>query len=121
MKSPFPGMDPYMESHWGDVYHSLIQSIYKIRAILLVCVLLPLSALDVQAALRAGAAVVDATPPHLPVLVNGGFFSRSADTVRTPIQCGALVLDDGRERVAIVIADSCMMPRSLLDEAKQLA
>jgi len=114
-------MDPYMESHWGDVYHSLIQSIYKIRAILLVCVLLPLSALDVQAALRAGAAVVDATPPHLPVLVNGGFFSRSADTVRTPIQCGALVLDDGRERVAIVIADSCMMPRSLLDEAKQLA
>jgi hypothetical protein len=25
MKSPFPGMDPYMESRWGDVHHSLIQ------------------------------------------------------------------------------------------------
>src|SRR6267154_3459731 len=25
MKSPFPGMDPYLESHWSDVHHSLIQ------------------------------------------------------------------------------------------------
>jgi len=25
MKSPFPGMDPYLERHWGDVHHSLVQ------------------------------------------------------------------------------------------------
>ena len=25
MKSPFPGMDPYLERYWGDVHHSLIQ------------------------------------------------------------------------------------------------
>ena len=25
MKSPFPGMDPYLELHWEDVHHSLIQ------------------------------------------------------------------------------------------------
>jgi len=25
MKSPFPGMDPYLERHWGDVHHRLIQ------------------------------------------------------------------------------------------------
>jgi hypothetical protein len=24
MASPFPGMDPYLESHWGDVHHALI-------------------------------------------------------------------------------------------------
>src|SRR5947208_12609947 len=24
MASPFPGMDPYLEQHWGDVHHSLI-------------------------------------------------------------------------------------------------
>jgi hypothetical protein len=24
MDSPFPGMDPYLESHWGDVHHALI-------------------------------------------------------------------------------------------------
>jgi Protein of unknown function (DUF4058) len=27
MKSPFPGMDPYLERHWGDVHHSVIQYI----------------------------------------------------------------------------------------------
>ena len=25
MKSPFPGMDPYLERHWSDVHHRLIQ------------------------------------------------------------------------------------------------
>jgi hypothetical protein len=25
MKSPFPGMDPYLEKYWGDVHHRLIQ------------------------------------------------------------------------------------------------
>ena len=24
MKSPFPGMDPYLEQKWGEVYTSLI-------------------------------------------------------------------------------------------------
>lgn len=24
MKSPFPGMDPYLEQHWGDVAHSFV-------------------------------------------------------------------------------------------------
>src|SRR5262245_40171344 len=24
MDSPFPGMDPYLEEHWGDVHHNLI-------------------------------------------------------------------------------------------------
>ena len=94
----------------------------RIRVAVVVCVvLLSTGGLDVRAALRAGAAVVDATPRQLPVLVNGGMFTRSADKVRTPIRCRALVLDDGRERVAIVVADSCMMPRALLDEAKQSA
>ena len=24
MKSPFPGMDPYLEEHWRDVHHSFL-------------------------------------------------------------------------------------------------
>src|ERR1700677_2897571 len=24
MDSPFPGMDPYLETHWGDVHYSVI-------------------------------------------------------------------------------------------------
>jgi hypothetical protein len=73
------------------------------------------------AELKAGAAVVDVTPVKLPVLVNGGMTSRSADKVKAPVNARALVLDDGRQRLAIVLVDSCMMPRPLLDEAKQLA
>ena len=75
----------------------------------------------VRAELRAGAAVIDVTPEQLPVLVNGGMLSRSADTVKNPINARALVLDDGRQRLGIVVVDSCMMPRQLLDEAKSLA
>ena len=71
--------------------------------------------------LRVGAAVVDVTPSQFPVLVNGGMTSNSATKVKTPVNARALVLDDGRERVAIVVVDSCMMARPFLDEAKQLA
>ena len=24
MKSPFPGMDPYLEQHWGDVHQAFV-------------------------------------------------------------------------------------------------
>ncbi|MDG1894686.1 MAG: hypothetical protein P8J37_07240 [Fuerstiella sp.] len=75
----------------------------------------------VNAELKAGAAVVDVTPSKFPVLVNGGMTSRSASEVVTRINARAIVLDDGREQIGIVVVDSCMMPRPLLDEAKQLA
>lgn len=70
---------------------------------------------------RVGASVTDVTPAQFPVLVNGGMRSRSADKVKTNVNARALVLDDGKERLAIVVVDSCMMPRPLLDEAKKLA
>ena len=74
-----------------------------------------------RAELRGGAAVVDVTPLKLPVLVNGGMVSRSVDSVKTRINARALVLDDGQLRLAIVVVDTCMMPRPLLDDAKKLA
>ena len=80
-----------------------------------------ISANDAFAELRAGAAVTNVTPPQFPVLVNGGMLSRSVSEVSTPVNARAIVLDDGKERIAIVVVDSCMMPRPLLDEAKQLA
>lgn len=70
---------------------------------------------------RAGAAVVDVTPAVLPVLVNGGMLNRSVDKVNTRVNARALALADGREQIAIVVVDSCMMGRPLLDEAKALA
>lgn len=69
---------------------------------------------------RAGAASLDVTPEALPVIVNCGFLEQSGAMVRDPLHARALVLDDGKTRLAIVIVDSCMMPREFLDEAKLL-
>ncbi|MFM7074414.1 MAG: hypothetical protein ACKO38_21710, partial [Planctomycetota bacterium] len=69
---------------------------------------------------RAGAAIVDVTPVEFPVLVNGGMLSNSGTKVKTPLNVRAIVLDDGRERLGIAVVDSCMVPRELCDEIKQL-
>ena len=76
---------------------------------------------NARAELQVGAAIVDITPNQLPVLVNGGMLSRSADSIKTHVNARAIVMDDGNERVGIVVVDSCMLPKFLLDEAKQLA
>ncbi|MGV3482854.1 MAG: hypothetical protein ACO1RT_00400, partial [Planctomycetaceae bacterium] len=87
----------------------------------LACFLIGLSPDRACAEFQAGVAVVDVTPAKFPVLINGGMTSRSADKVKTAVNARALVLDDGKQRVAIVVVDSCMMSRELLDDAKQLA
>ncbi len=74
-----------------------------------------------KAELKAGATVVDVTPSQFPVLINGSMVSHNASTVKTKVNARAIVLDDGHERLAIVVVDSCMMPRPLLDDVKKLA
>ena len=73
------------------------------------------------ASLRAGAARVDVTPTHFPVISNCMFLERLADKAHSPLHAKALVLEAGGIRLAIVVVDSCMMPRELLDKAKDLA
>jgi len=70
---------------------------------------------------KAGAAVVDVTPQKFPVLVNGGMTSRSLDKVKTPVTARSFVCTDGSTSLAIVIVDSCMMGRQLLDDVKAIA
>ncbi|NLY00760.1 MAG: hypothetical protein GXY83_32090 [Rhodopirellula sp.] len=67
---------------------------------------------------RAGAAEVDITPIELPAIVSGSFLERTADKVQDPLHARCLVLDDGRTRIAIVVVDNLMMPRSVVDDAK---
>jgi len=74
-----------------------------------------------RAEFKAGSAIVDITPPQLPVLVNGSMLSRSVEKINTRIHARAVAFSDGREQIVIVVADSCMMSRPLLDEAKALA
>ena len=74
-----------------------------------------------HAEFRAGAVALDVSPKQFPVLVNGGMTSRSATGVTDPIYAKAIVLSDGKTEIAIVVVDSCMMPRPVLDKAKALA
>ena len=79
----------------------------------------------------AGAAAVDITPrnspPNPPSIVAGGFLEGRADRVHDPLLVRAIVLDDGggegrgAVRIALVVVDSCMMPQTLIDEAKSQA
>ncbi len=70
---------------------------------------------------RAGAAAVDITPTEFPVIVSGGFLERKSSTLHDPLHARCLVLDDGTTRLAVVVVDSLMMPRELIDDAKAQA
>jgi putative membrane-bound dehydrogenase-like protein len=84
----------------------------------LLCLLNPPTA---HAALRAGAYAQDITPKEFPVIVNGGFTEVIATKANDTLHARAIVLDDGREKLALVVVDSCMLPRELLDDAKARA
>ena len=73
------------------------------------------------APLHGGAAAVDVTPTQFPVLVNGYFNPRTANRAHDRPMSRAIVLDDGSTRLAIVVVDNLMMPRDLLDRAKEMA
>ncbi|MEM7393176.1 MAG: hypothetical protein AAF492_12595, partial [Verrucomicrobiota bacterium] len=80
-----------------------------------------LPAVSARADFRAGAAVTDITPTNFPVYVAGSFFARTATSVNTPLHARSIAFDDGEEKIVIVIVDSCMVPRTIYDEAKKLA
>ncbi len=81
----------------------------------------PAAPAEQQNTLRAGAAAVDITPTKLPVVVNGGMRERTANKVVDRLHARCLVLDDGRETIAVAVVDSCGVPRDLLDRAKAIA
>jgi neutral/alkaline ceramidase-like enzyme len=70
---------------------------------------------------RAGAFAADITPLDFPISVNGGMADRQATGAHDPLHARCLVLDNGTTQIAIVVCDSCMIPRELLDAAKRLA
>src|SRR3954469_740735 len=70
---------------------------------------------------RAGAALVDITPTNFPVLVNAMFEERTATKAADPLHARSLALDDGSTRLVLTVVDSCMVPRDLIDRAKDQA
>jgi hypothetical protein len=49
------------------------------------------------------------------------FLERKAEKAHAPLHAKALVLEDSGTLLAIVVVDSCMMPRELIDRAKDMA
>lgn len=70
---------------------------------------------------RAGAAAVDIAPTHFPVIVNGQFVEGKGERAHDRLMTPAMVLADGEMRLAIVVVDSLMVQRELLDVARQMA
>ena len=80
----------------------------------------PLTAAD-GPAFRAGAFAQDVTPEAFPISVNGGMADRQATGATDRLHARCLVLDDGKTKLALVVVDSCMLPRELIDSAKTQA
>jgi neutral ceramidase len=71
--------------------------------------------------LSAGAFAQDITPTKFPISVNGNMADIQATAAHDPLHARCLVLDDGKMKLAIVVVDSCMLPRELVEEAKAAA
>ena len=72
-----------------------------------------------DAALRAGAAKVDITPP-MGVSLDGSISKNGpATSIHDPLHARALVLQDGDSKIAIVVVDQCMTAAEVFDAAKR--
>ncbi|MFO0956570.1 MAG: neutral/alkaline non-lysosomal ceramidase N-terminal domain-containing protein [Isosphaeraceae bacterium] len=69
-------------------------------------------------AFRAGAATSNVTP-RLGSSMNGGMTNVIASHVHDELHARCLVLDDGGTKLALVVVDSCMLPRDLVLDAKR--
>lgn len=87
----------------------------------LLTLLLASPALAADPVLKVGAFAQDITPEKFPVSVNGGFTDRQATKANDPLHARAVVFDDGTTAIALVVVDSCVLPREVTDAAKERA
>jgi neutral ceramidase len=69
---------------------------------------------------RAGAAASNISP-WMGVSINGNMTDHRGTNLHDQLHARAVVLDNGQTRLAIVVADSCMIYREIFDAAKKLA
>ena len=85
------------------------------------------SAEDSPSSLLGGAHAQEVTPPKFPISVNGNMADQLATSAHDPLFARCIVLKETKSAtqsdtaIAIVVCDSCMIPRNLLDRAKELA
>lgn len=68
---------------------------------------------------KAGAYKIDVTPT-LGTVINGDFMSHYAYYIHDPLYSKALVLKNKDVEIAIVVVDTCFMPKDFVDETKKL-
>jgi len=91
------------------------------RYLFLLCAFIS-NAANLQAeALRAGTAAVDITPKVFPMNMPGGFSANMAEKAHDPFYSRALVLDDGKTSLALVVVDNLGAGPDVLNEAKAIA
>ena len=73
---------------------------YSLVSILLLILLSAVPGLAADKVFQAGAARVDATPQHLPAVVNGSMIERLVEEVNDPLHVRAVVMDDGENKIA---------------------
>ena len=76
-------------------------------------------AAEPQRTFRAGAATSNITP-WLGQSMNGGMSDNKALTIHDELHARALMLDDGQNRLAFVVCDSCAVAREVVTEAKAI-
>ncbi|MDQ3625011.1 MAG: hypothetical protein M3463_21445, partial [Verrucomicrobiota bacterium] len=84
----------------------------------LFCALRVAGAAEEPRTFRAGAATSNITPPF-GCSMNGGFQDRKALHIHDELHARCLALDDGTTKLALVIVDSCVIQRSIFDDAKR--
>lgn len=72
-------------------------------------------------AFRAGAAAVDITPQEFPLNMPGGFSANKAESAHDPLHARAIVLEDGKTSLAMVVVDNLGLSPALILEAKEAA
>jgi len=70
---------------------------------------------------RAGAAAVDITPKEFPLNMPGGFRENMAAEAHDPLHSRALVLDDGKTTLAMVVVDNLGVAPEAIEDAKEIA
>ncbi len=74
-----------------------------------------------ETAFKAGAAAVDISPRTLPVICNGGFLENQASEIHDPTFARAVVLDDGKTRLALAVVDVCILETELCNRVRRAA
>ena len=99
----------------------MIRSLPTILLTATLCLVLslPATAEAGRPVFRAGAAKADITPTDWPLPMLGSFSLRLAEKAWDPLHARAIVVADGKTKIAIVVVDSCYCPRGLFDEAKR--